>query len=247
MPRHGTKGSADANATPEDGQEAVLQAIAALRAELLEKGEAQSVEIKTQVDNLRAEIKQANDKADAKIVALETRFEGLETAVNDQSDKITALEREMIVVLKDLATQKARNEDLESRGRRFNLRITGIKEGREDGARQTDFVSQCLKDAFGLSKLPTLDIAHRTLRKRSSDEDGGPPRAFVVRCHYFQEKEEILKKARLGKRVTTAGGDAIRVHQDFTHEVAKQRAKFKFGACSGPVTGSALAYGILQN
>ena len=215
-----------ANATPADGQEAILQAIADLRKELLDKGEAQSVEIKTQVDHLRAEIKQANDNANARIEALSTQFVEMEAAVSDQSDRIVALERDLKKVLDELATHKTRLEDGEARSRRFNLRVSGILEGRETGKRPTEFVSQCLKDAYGLSKLPTLDIAHRTLRARSDEEDGRPPRAFVVRCHYFQEREEILKKARQAKKATTADGDVVHVHQDFTHAVAQQRAKF---------------------
>lgn len=220
------KASADANATPieDPAQEAVLQAIAALKTELLDKGEEQSVQIKTQLDLLRADFKQATDSSNARIEALETRCGELDVAANDHSDRITSLERELALVREELVVQQARSEDAEQRSRRFNLRVAGIKERREDGKRVTDFVSQCLKDAYGLPTLPTLDIAHRTLRARG--DDNGPPRTFVIRCHYYQEREEILKKARQVRRATTADGDVIYANQDFTQAVAKQRAKF---------------------
>lgn len=89
----------------------------------------------------------------------------LESAADSHSDLIAALERDMANVRRELATQTARNEDLEARSCRSNLHITGIKERREDGKRMTDFISQCLKETLGLDKPPLLDRAHRTLRE----------------------------------------------------------------------------------
>lgn len=63
----------------------------------------------------------------------------------------------MANVRRELATQKARHEDLEARFRHNNLRITGIKERREDGTRPTEFISRCLKETLGLDKPPLLD------------------------------------------------------------------------------------------
>ncbi|KAG7258876.1 hypothetical protein CRUP_018563 [Coryphaenoides rupestris] len=143
---------------------------------------------------------------------------------NSHCDSIAALERDMAIVQRELATQKARNEDLEAWSRRCNLRITGIKERREDGKRQTEFISQCLKETLGLDKLPLLDRAHRTLRARPGDSD--PPRAFVIKCHYLQEKEAMLRKAGEIRQLTTGDGDQIRVQPDYTQAVAKQRAEF---------------------
>lgn len=206
------------------GQEAILLAIAELRTELIAKAETQSAEIRNQVDQLRAELKLANDNAIAKSEALDKRVASLESAANSHSDAIAALERDMAVVQKELVTQKARNEDLEARSRRCNLRITGIKERREDGKRPTDFISQCLKETLGLDKLPLLDRAHRTMRVRPGDSD--PPRAFIIKCHYLQEKEAMLRKAGEIRQLTTGDGDQIRVQPDYTQAVAKQRAEF---------------------
>ncbi|ROJ29415.1 hypothetical protein DPX16_23694 [Anabarilius grahami] len=71
---------------------------------------------------------------------------------------------------------------------------------------------------------PTLGPTS-SLRNRPTD-DNEPPRAFVVRCHYFSEKEDILKKAIEMKLVTTAHGDRIQILPDFTQTVSKQRAAF---------------------
>ena len=88
----------------------------------------------------------------------------------------------------------------------------------------TDFISQCLKETLGLDKPPLLDRAHRMLRVRQGNSD--PPKGFVIRCHYYQEKEEILRKAGQTKQLTTGDGDKNCIQPDYTQAVAKQRAEF---------------------
>lgn len=207
----------------------VLQAINSLKEDLIAKIEenaaAQSVELCSQVEQLRTELRNAVERVNTRVEAAEERVTGLESAMGGYSDSITTLEKEFTVMKKELAVLKERSEDLEARSRRSNIRITGIKEGREHGKRITEFVAGLLKEALSLEKTPLLDRAHRTLRSRPTD-DNEPPRAFVVRCHYFSEKEDILKKAIEMKLITTAHGDRIRILPDFTQTVSKQRAAF---------------------
>lgn len=236
-PRKAPETRASSRASPEDDENAVfdtepdqggfgaiLQAIANLRTELLTKAETQSAEFRNQVDQLRQEIKLANDNANAKTEALNKRVSSLESSANNHSDQIASMERDMANFRKELAIQKARHEDLEARSRRNNLRIIGIKERREEGKRAVDYIAQCMKETLSLDKPPVLDRVHRTLRMRPGNSD--PPRVFIIRCHYYQEKEEILRKAGQMKRLTTGEGDNIRIQPDYTRAVAKQRAEF---------------------
>lgn len=182
--------------------------MAELKTELLTKAEAQS-----------AEIKLANNNANAKSEALYKRVVALVSAVHSHSDLIAALEQDMANMGMEIATQKARN-DSEACSRRNMLCITGIKERREDRKRMMDFISQCLKETLVLDKPPFFERAHRTLGVRPGNSD--PPSAFVIRCHYYQEKEEILRKEQL----TTGDSDKICIQPDYTQAVAKQRAEF---------------------
>ena len=125
--RVSSKASPEAAPDRGPGHGAILLAFAELRTELLTKAEVQSAEIRNQVDQPQAEIKLANNNADAKSEALDKRVVALESAADSHSDLIA----DMASVQRELATQKARNEDLEARSRRNNLRITGIKERRE--------------------------------------------------------------------------------------------------------------------
>ncbi|KAK0143082.1 hypothetical protein N1851_018782 [Merluccius polli] len=93
------------------------------------------------------------------------------------------------------------------------------------GGEITALQSNLLKEALTLEKPPTIDRAHRTLRSKPT-QDNLPPRAFVVKCHYFSEKESLLKKAMEMKSVTTTDGDHIRILPDYTQTVSKQWAAF---------------------
>lgn len=82
-----------------------------------------------------------------------------------------------------------------------------------------------LKNALGLDNSPTLDRLNRTLRARPGDKD--PPRVFVIKCHYYKEKEAILRKAAKAKEMITPDGDKIRIYLVYTLTVVKQCAAFR--------------------
>lgn len=210
------------------GQSAILQAINSLRNELLakidEKAKMQNEEIRRQISGLRDELKGAIDQANTKVNVLEERTAGLETAANTHSDAIANLEQQVAELKKEVVSLSAKAEDLEARSRRCNLRIFGVKEGREAGVPASTFVAKLLQKAMGLDKPPVIDRAHRTLQQAPGDEQ--PPRAFVVKCHYYQEKESILRKAATSPKLVSENGDNIRVFPDYTQNVARRRAAF---------------------
>ena len=100
-----------------------------------------------------------------------------------------------------------------------------MREKREAGKAPLEFMAGLLRDTLGLDNCPTLDRSHRTLRDRPGDDQ--PPRAFVIKCHYYQEKEAILRKAAKAKELITPDGDKIRVYPDYTQAVLQQRNAFR--------------------
>lgn len=216
----------DAN---DDSQWAVLLAIQSLKqdlkAKIEEKATAQLTELQSQISQFRTELLDAVEKTDKLVEAAESRVSELEVEVSGCSDLFAAMEADVSGMKKELATLRDRCEDLEARLRRCNVCITGVKEGREHGKHPSEFVADMLKEALNLEKPPTIDWAHRTLLSKPMQENI-PPWAFVVKCHYFSEKESLLKKAMEMKSVTTADGDHIRILPDFIQTVNKQRAAF---------------------
>lgn len=226
--RSGARAPEHAEST-EPGQSAILDAITSLKAELLakidEKAETQNAEICKQISIVKDEMKTAIERANARANALEQRTASLEAAANSHSDTITELEQQVSQLRKEVVSLTAKTEDLEARSRRCNLRIFGIKERREEGTRPTTFVTGILQKALKLDKPPVLDRAHRTLQQ--APDEGQQPRAFVIKCHYYQEKEAILRKALAAQNLISEHGDRIRIFPDYTQSVARQRAAFK--------------------
>ena len=101
----------------------------------------------------------------------------------------------------------------------------GVKDGRENGERLSDFVAHLLKGTLALDKPPLLERAQRILRSKPTDENA-PPWVIIVQCHYFGEKEAILRKATQRCPITTVGGDKISVLPEYTQALSKQRATF---------------------
>lgn len=207
----------------------ILIAIQSLREDLLNKidenAKTQSLELKQHISQLRDELRGSIDKVSSRTKALEATVESLESACSRYSDVIARLEQDIEKLSKALKLVADKNEDLEARSRRCNLRITGITEGRESGKAALPFMAGLLKETLGLDSFPTLDRSHRALRTRPDDDQ--PPRAFVIKCHYFQEKEAILRAASKKKGLVTSAGDTISIFPDYTQAVAKQRAAFR--------------------
>uniref|UniRef100_A0A3P9B3V8 L1 transposable element RRM domain-containing protein n=1 Tax=Maylandia zebra TaxID=106582 RepID=A0A3P9B3V8_9CICH len=153
---------------------------------------------------------------------MEARKKEVDDTLNDQSDSITSMETKLKELEKEMLMLRRRSEDLEARSRR-NM---GVREGAETGKTPSEFIAGLLKEKLGLSVTPTLDRAHRTLGARR-DGAGAPPRAFVVRCHYYIEKEEILRKAREMERTPEGRSGRIHIFPDYTQEVNNKRAAFK--------------------
>lgn len=140
------------------------------------------------------------------------------------------MEADISQMKRELAMLRDRYQDLEVRSQLCNIRITGVKEGREHGKHPSQFVAGMLEDTLKLEKPPIIDHAHRTLHSKPM-QDSLPPRAFVVKGRSFSETESILKKAMELKMVTTAGGGHIRILPDFTLTGSKQRAAFAKVPC----------------
>lgn len=170
---------------------------------------------------MKVAIEHANARADA----LEQRTTSLEVATNSHSDTITELEQQVSQLRKEVVSLTAKTQDLEARSRRCNLRIFSIKERREDGTHPTTFVAQVLQNVPKLDKPSVLDRAHGTLQQ--VPDEGQQPRAFVIKCHYYQEKEAIPCKSLAAQNLISEYGNRIQIFLYYAQSVARQQAAFK--------------------
>uniref|UniRef100_A0A096MB96 L1 transposable element RRM domain-containing protein n=1 Tax=Poecilia formosa TaxID=48698 RepID=A0A096MB96_POEFO len=142
--------------------------------------------LKTETQNAIHVLKTSSDQHGASIVELER-------AASQSADEVTALQSEIKRLRTEMNQLTEKHIDLEGRSRRQNIRIAMLKEGAEKGAEMNGFVSQLLKEVLTLDDMPLVDRAHRALRRRP--DDTGPPRALVVRLHYYRDVTTILRKA----------------------------------------------------
>lgn len=178
---------------------------------------------KAQFEVLREEVRLINETSISLANKMEARKKEVDDTLNDQSGSIISMETKLKEMEKEILKLRGRSEDLEARSRRNNIRIVGVREGAETGKKPSEFIAGLLKEKLGLSVTPTLDRALGARR----DGAGAPPRAFVVRCHYYTQKEETLKKAREMERTPEGRNGRIHIFPDYTQEVNNKRAAFK--------------------
>lgn len=226
--------SKDASGTVTSTDNIVLGAIAALRSELA----GVKVEICDKIENkisevtavLRGEIASLKAENDKAITTLRNEIEShghtlqeLANTASGSSDAIRELENKVETLRGQVTSLSEKCLDLEGRSKRQNLRVVGVKEGKEDGQNAREFAGRLLKEALGLDETPVIDRAHRALRKKPGDNE--PPRHLIVRVHYCHTYEDIMKKV-MGTRDITFCGWRIQIFQDLPPEVAKRRATF---------------------
>lgn len=196
-----------------------LEAITAL---LEQHREALAAEFKTSFNLL-------DSKLDQTRFAVEDhgqRVSSLELASEDLSQRVTDLEETINILREANAKLKAKVTDLEGRSRRQNIRILGVPELTESGS-PSKFFSDLLREVFGAEILPTppeIDRAHRSLAARPAP--GQRPRPVILRLHRNQTKELIIREARQRGKLEFRG-KPIRVVEDYSPEVANQRAEYR--------------------
>lgn len=186
-------------------------------------------QLKRAIDAALAPIAAAIEGFTARIDSQDRRIVDLEQHLSSYSDRVVSLERavEHLSTANKQLTDKM--EDLESRSRRCNLRVVGIPEGAE-GADPVAYMSNFFADVLGADVFqspPLLDRAHRIGPKPSNPNAGGlKPRVFIVRFHYYQDKERAWRWGIVNKKQLTHDGRNIYIFPDFNASVAKKRAAF---------------------
>lgn len=154
---------------------------------------------------------------DARLTEAEQRVEELETANTELRDSL-------LYSLKQQRTFQAKITDLEGHSRRNNIRIYGIKEGKE-GPSMLTFINDFLKTKLMLDGSMDLQIqrAHRSLGPKHKDE--AVSRSILVNFQRFDIKDKILKTAWT-KKITYDGKMVMFAH-DFPAEVNSRLKEYK--------------------
>lgn len=200
--------------------------------------------------DLRSEITSVKQELENKVEPILQRLKDhdqtvleLERACTDNGTELSRLNSTVNSLKAQVKLLSDKCEDLEGRSRRNNIRLIGVPEGVE-GPRPTNFIAQLLKDKLKLDETPVLDQAHRTLRAKP--KAGEAPRPFIIRIHYFQVRNEILRHAGEISRASPLlyEGQKLFIFPDYTASVSKKRAAFA-GVKRQLHSGTGIKFGLL--
>lgn len=145
--------------------------------------------------------------------------------MNDHETRITELESLYNLLQSGQDLHHKNLNELESRARRQNIRILGIKEGTEKG-RPLEFVSDLLPKLLGNENFPGKVVVDRALRAPGpKPADGSRPRPFIVRQHYYQSRELIVRLAAK-KGPLQYDGSKVFIFPDLCQDVVARRKEF---------------------
>lgn len=185
-----------------------------------ESGTAQRdiMESQTRMEASIGEIKKRID-------ALEGRLNSAEERVSNTEDRSIRQERALAYLLKKDAMLTAKQDDLENRMRRNNLRLYGIKEDSE-GREIIPFVTDFLKTALKLPEGTDICIerAHRATAPKP--KAAAPPRSIIVRFLDFRVKQVVLQQA-WKQRDVEFQGSKVYFDQDYSPEVQRKRKQVR--------------------
>lgn len=182
------------------------------------------------------------DTMNNKIQSHDRRLDAAETRISDTEDGASkALQRLERVehILKDVAIK---NEDLEARGRRNNIRLLGVPESTNTG-RLDVFIERLLADLFGRDSFTqgfVVERAHRSLGPRPAP--GLNPRPIIARLLNFRDRDTALRLAQ-DKGDIVWQGSRLSLFPDFT--VLVQEARRKFTDVKATLRKLGLRYGML--
>lgn len=171
-------------------------------------------------------VESALEEVRARTTELERQMAEVEQRTSDTEDKALRHERAISYLLHRDARLSAKCEDLESRARRNNLRIYGVKEGEEKGDMIT-FVTNLLHTSLDLPQICQdlhIERAHRSVTMKPKET--APPRSIIIRFSDYRVKETILQQA-WKKREVTYQAQRIFFDQDYTSDIQRKRKQVR--------------------
>ena len=159
---------------------------------------------------------------------LEQRVTEYEQRLSDAEDKSQRNERALHYLLQRDASLSAKCEDLESRARRNNVRIYGVKEDEETNKDMLSFVNDLIRTSLTLPEELNLNVerAHRSLTMKPKDA-ASPPRSIIVRFLDYRIKETVIQEAWKHRGGVPYNGQRIFFDQDYTSDIQKKRKQVR--------------------
>ena len=162
----------------------------------------------------KTELKNAVNALQIRLKEAEDRIGSLEDSTANMANESKGLARRVEQLWNCV-------EDQENRGRRNNIRLIGLKEGKEAGS--TINVKKILNDGLGLQGAEyEIERSHRSGGPRPDDNQ--PPRMILVKFLRYTAQQKVLAAAK--KNRVRWEDCSLSIYEDLTKERSDLRRRF---------------------
>ncbi|XP_041949635.1 uncharacterized protein LOC121709949 [Alosa sapidissima] len=194
-----------------------------LKTELLGKIESVVGVLRTEISSVREELTSTTSALQVTLDSHANRLVEVENSAVFCGDSVRDLHTTVTTLTGEVSSLKAKCEELESRSRRNNIRVIGLKEGAE-GPQAASWLAKWLHDILDLSFEPAIDRAHRALRPKPKSNEA--PRPVILRLLYQRDRAVLLRKAREMGDSLQHDGRRVHLFPDLTAAQSKKREEF---------------------
>ena len=163
------------------------------------------------------------EKNDKRMEEAETRMDEAETRISSAEDDLNEMKLALTKAEKTISMLVQKADAQESRSKRGNITVSGLRE-RFEGSQPLTFFESWLPTVLNLqTKNGTikLDRAHRIGGLRSDKK----PRMVIMKLHNFTDKIKIMTAFK-AQRPITVDGEAFVIRADIPANITKQRRCF---------------------
>lgn len=158
------------------------------------------------------------------VSALQTRLDEAEGRIAKVEDSSASIANENKMLTQRVEQLWSRVEDHENRGRRKNIKLIGLKEGKEAGNTMNDYVKKIMGDGLGLQGDEyEIERSHRSGGPRPNDDQ--PPRMILVRFLRYTARQKVLAVAKKERGIKWENC-TLSIYEDMTKERSDLRRRF---------------------
>lgn len=177
-------------------------------------------QVATDVTVIRADTTELKNS----VCALQTRMDEAETRISNVEDSAANMVNDNMRLTERVDKLWQRIENYENQSRRNNVRLVGLKEGKEAGSNMNDYVRKILRDGFKLDGEEfEIERSHRNGGPRP--DDNAAPRIILVKFLRYTAREKALAAAKKIKGLKWEGC-TISMFEDLTKERSDRRRLF---------------------
>lgn len=158
------------------------------------------------------------------VSALQTRLGEVENRISHMEDSNASTMNENRMLKTRVEQLWSRVDDQENRGRRKNIKLIGLKEGKETGIAMNDYIKKILNEGLGLRGAEyEIERSHRTGGPKPGDNR--PPRGTLVKFLRYTARQKVLAAVKKERGIRWEDC-TLSAYEDMTKERFDLRRRF---------------------